>query len=351
VPGRCTKRIQFPASCAAELDSKKKGPKTVPCFRSLRGFRSRTKNPDTGKRSIVFSIKEADLSLPEVILPCGQCMDCRLRHSKEWALRCMHEASLYENNCFVTLTYKDECLPPNGSLDYEAPVLFMKRLRKRFGSGVRSFGCAEYGELLQRPHYHLCIFNHDFSDKILFKKSREFPLYTSADLAELWPAGHSTVGALTFESAAYVARYVTKKMTGAKADSHYERLDEYGEYSQLLPERSICVSRRPGLGKLWYERFGSYSRAHDHLILRGHKVRPPKYYDRLFDIADPEKFASVKANRKIAGEKASEVIMEEDRKNFSAWDKDSAPPTPRIYVMEEVQALKFNLLKRGIENV
>lgn len=324
----------------------------MPCFRPLNGFRSKIPNPATGKRSIVFNRQEADLSLDPVVLPCGQCRYCRLENSRQWAVRCVHEASLFERNCFLTLTYRDDALPPNGSLNYEHPVLFMKRLRERHGSGIRSFGCAEYGEQLGRPHYHLCIFNFDFSDKVLFKRNGDNSLFTSKDLESLWPHGHSTVGGLTFESAAYVARYVVKKRKGKNAD--YDRLvPSTGELVPILPERSICVSRRPGIGREWYMKFGKYVRDHDSVVVRGIKMRPAKYYDRLFDLADPVAFAKVKEARKVNGDLASEVLASEDSANFKRYfDKSSDGPMPlsRLSVLEEVQELKFNLLKRGYEN-
>lgn len=82
----------------------------MPCFRPLKGYKSRVRNRDTGKRSIVFNPREGFHDLP-VTLPCGQCIGCRLERSRQWAIRCAHEASLYEENCFITLTYRDEDLP------------------------------------------------------------------------------------------------------------------------------------------------------------------------------------------------------------------------------------------------
>ena len=265
----------------------------------------------------------------------------------------MHEASLHDLNCFITLTYKDEFLPPFGSLDYAAPVLFMKRLRKRFGDGIRSYGCAEYGSLLRRPHYHLLVFNHDFCDKKLWKNARENSLYRSQELEKLWPFGHSTVGSVTFESAAYVARYATKTITGEASKKHYERFDEVtGEVYSLLPEKSVCVSRRKAIGREWYERYGQFVRDHDKVILRGKSLRPSKYYDRLFDLIDPDSLRRTKDLRRRAGDAATRVISEADRENFSGfrWTHGSAAPKHRLTVMEEVAELKFQELKRSLED-
>ena len=100
---------------------------------------------------------------------------------------------------------------------------FLKRLRRAYPDAViRYFGCGEYGEELGRPHYHLCIFGFDFPDKVFHKMSCGFKLYRSETLNKLWSHGHCLIGALTFESAGYVARYCTKKVTGALADDHYK---------------------------------------------------------------------------------------------------------------------------------
>lgn len=281
-----------------------------------------------------------------VTLPCGRCRYCRLEHSRQWAVRCFHEASLYEKNCFVTLTYAPEHVPAHGSLDYSHPVLFMKRLRERFGPQIRSFGCAEYGEKFLRPHYHLCLFNFDFSDKKPLSKKTKNPLYISDSLSDLWTFGHHSIGAFSFETAAYVARYVTKKITGPAARDHYEVVDELGEVHERLPERSICVSRRPGLGRGWYDKYGQFSRDHDFVVREGVRGRPPKYYDRVFEALDGVSFEAVKKRRREAGEASSLRLEAEDvaarKLNFAA--------KPRLYVMEEVQELKFRALKRGYEN-
>lgn len=329
----------------------------MPCFRSLKGYLSAVLNP-TGKRSIVFHPREA-LSIDHVVeLPCGQCRFCRLEHSRNWAVRCIKEASLYDRNCFITLTYDDRYLPLHGSLDYTAPVLFMKKLRRAFGPDIRSFGCGEYGEKLSRPHYHLCLFNFDFPDKTLWKKDEENKLYISEKLQELWPFGHSTIGDLTFESAAYVARYVTKKITGSRAEAHYEPFDpRTGEIFQKLPERSLCVSRMPGIGRTWFDRNVQFLLDHDHVICRGKAVRPPKYYDRLLEKNFPNEFKKIRENRKKNAENSSEKLIAEDHeamlrysKKHNAWEHGVPLPKPRLYVMEEVQELKYQLLKRGLEN-
>ena len=118
---------------------------------------------------------------------------------------------MYDDNCFITLTYSNQHIPADGSLDVRVFQKFMKRLRKRFGDGIRFYHCGEYGSLLGRPHYHACLFNFDFPDKYLWKENNGQKLYRSPSLEELWPYGYSSIGTVTFESAAYVARYILKR--------------------------------------------------------------------------------------------------------------------------------------------
>lgn len=318
----------------------------MPCYRPLVGYRSRKVNPKTGKRSIVFNPREGFTEL-HVNLPCGQCIGCRLEHSRQNAVRATHEASLYKQNCFLTLTYNDENLPRNSFIDKNDPVLFMKRLRKRFGDGIRSYGCAEYGEKFGRPHYHICLFNHDFSDKQLHKITpRGDHLYTSEQLSELWPKGHALIGDLTFESAAYVARYVTKKITGALKEFHYEFIDEHGEILQRPPEQPVCVSRRPGIGKPWLDANHLDVYPRDILVLdrKGKKVkaRPPKYYDRRYEIDYPSDFATIRTNRITKARNGCCSYKYCLHTGVNSTHQ-------RLAIREEIQLLKFEKLERKFE--
>ncbi len=231
----------------------------MPCYSPLKGY----VRLDNG--GICFKRSKNAGAATEVA--CGSCLGCRLDKSREWAARMIHEASMYDDNCFITLTYRDKCnctpeqmqkgyyLPPDGSLNKKHFQDFMKRLRKKFqGRRIRYYQCGEYGDQLDRPHYHACLFNFEFSDKELFKESNGSFLFVSKVLDKLWPYGFSTIGELTFESAAYCARYVTKKVTGVRAHDHYLRWDDDGLAFWLAPEYNT-MSRRPGIGRDWYEKY------------------------------------------------------------------------------------------------
>lgn len=301
------------------------------CFHPLKGWRSRYVNK-SGKRSIVFNQKDGFSDKPMKV-PCGQCIGCRLEHSRQWAMRCVHEASLYDQNCFITLTYAPEHLPEDESLNLRHFQLFMKKLRKKYGPKIRFFHAGEYGAKYRRPHYHAILFNHAFTDMKPWKKSPSGAmLYRSAELEKLWPYGYSSVGHVTFESAAYVARYVMKKITGDQAEQHYKTETRFGEIFDLKPEYTT-MSRRPGIATDWFKRFKSDVYPLDEVVQRGIKMRPPRYYDKMFELEHPDDYRVIKAKRKSAARKHTD---------------DQTPE--RLRVRERCTQARAQQLIRGIDN-
>jgi len=206
-------------------------------------------------------------------------------------MRCLHEASLYDDNCFITLTYDDEHLPSDLSLHKKDFQDFMKRLRKNYPDvNIRYYHCGEYGEEKQRPHYHACLFNFDFDDKIKWKKQNDFWLYVSETLNKIWGKGYCVIGDVTFDSAAYVARYIEKKLLTSdqeKKDAHYKgRLPEY-----------TTMSRRPGIGRGWYDKYKNDIYPSDFAVIGERKVKPPKFYDNLLKNQNPTEFEILKKSR------------------------------------------------------
>lgn len=220
-------------------------------------------------------------------LPCGQCVGCRGDRSQAWAIRCHHEASIASSSCFITLTYDDEHVPSDYSVKLRDWQLFMMRLRKRFGSGIRFFGCGEYGEQGLRPHYHALLFNFDFPDKTFYSKRQGHRVFKSEALSELWPFGLSEIGSVTIQSAGYCSEYVQKKITGKRADDHYFRVSPIdGQVHRVAPEFAT-MSRRPGIGTEWFERFASDAFPSDFLVVDGRKMKPPAFYLRRLSEGAP----------------------------------------------------------------
>ncbi len=304
------------------------------CYTPLKGWRSKIKNPKTGKRPIVFNLHDAFVDRP-LTIPCGQCIGCRLARSLTWALRCTHEAHHNEDNCFITLTYDDEHLPKDGSVNVKHYQLFMKRLRKKYEPKIiRFFHCGEYGDNFGRPHYHAILFNHDFQDKKQETKNEQGdPLYYSQELTDLWGMGHTVLGAFTFETAAYVSRYIIKKITGPEAGHHYSCIDPYtGEIIyELLPEYTT-MSRRPGIGQNWYDRYKNDVFPSDNVIHKGNRHPVPRYYADKYEISNPTAFKAVKRKRILAAKKHAANNTEQ-----------------RLRVRQIVKESQIQHLKRAIE--
>lgn len=263
---------------------------------------------------MVFNRSDGMVDRP-VQVPCGQCIGCRLDKARDWAIRCMHEAQLSLNNCFVTLTYETaprECGCSKAGihgagLDTLRPVdfqLFMKRLRKaRYDSwlkvrtpgelfiGPRYLQAGEYGDL-GRPHHHALIFGTTFPDMTPWEKRGVHTLFRSSELESLWPHGFSSVGELTYESASYVARYTLKKLTGQLSGQAVGRHPEFS-----------TMSLKPGIGAAWFYRFGAEAYPSDEVTLRGgSKMKPPRYYDRLLERSKPRRHVFIKGRRQLAAE-------------------------------------------------
>lgn len=205
---------------------------------------------------------------------------------------------MHEENCFLTLTYDEEHLPARGSLDRQAFPLFMKRLRKSIApQKVRYFHAGEYGERYGRPHYHALLFGYDPKDKVGAGKSGDCPVFTAESVSEVWPFGRHQLGAVTFESAAYVARYVAKKCSGAALSAHERISLETGEVVSLVPEYAT-MSRNKGIGSSWLKAFASEVYPEDGVVCRGRLVKPPRFYDSQFELVDPECFEEVRVRRR-----------------------------------------------------
>lgn len=265
-------------------------------------------------------------------LPCGQCVGCRLERSRKWAVRCFHEASLHDENSFVTLTYSPESVPVDGSLDVRTFQLFMKRLRKKFSSSrIRFFHCGEYGAEFGRPHYHVLLFGFDFPDKRFYKTANGHKLFTSDILDRVWGLGSCFIGDVSFESSAYVARYIMKKVTGDAAFDHYVGWHLLtGEQVRIAPEY-VTMSRRPGIGAGWIDAFSDIVYRDDSVVINGVEMKPPKFYDQRYELDFPADFKRVRAARLAA----------------SREHVDDQTPA-RLKVRERVTLARVSLLKRDL---
>lgn len=254
----------------------------------------------------------------------------------------MHEAQMHTWNSFITLTYDDDHLPEDLSVDVRHNQLFMKRLRKKYGQGIRFFHCGEYGDLNGRPHYHSLIFGLEFPDKELYKVTKDDNrLYSSKALNDLWGFGFTIIGDVTFESAAYTARYVMKKRTGEGAKKYYEWVHPLtGEVFERKPEY-ITMSRNPGIGSSWFDKYKTDVFPDDFVVINGKKLAVPRWYvSKLEEI--PEELDD--KGRRIPGEfrllKRRRLVS----RNRHAWNNTRE----RLRVREVVHLAKISRLKRSL---
>lgn len=264
-------------------------------------------------------------------VPCGQCEGCRLDKSREWAIRIINEATLYKHNYFITFTYdddhiniRDEKIDENGKkwendgswggdLEPDEFTKFIKKLRMQWErhhnhKGIRYFYCGEYGsdEKTARPHYHAILFNfpiYDISNPKI-KDGKEH--FNSKEIEKLWEKGKIDIVEVNFDTAAYVARYTMKKVNGELGKEYYAKKGQTKEY--------VRMSRKPGIGKQYYEAHKEDIYTTDSLLsLRKNgdviELKPPAYYDKLFDLEYPAMMDSIKEDRKEKGKKLNKLKM------------------------------------------
>lgn len=200
-------------------------------------------------------------------LPCGKCLGCKATRATAWAHRCMHEASLYPDNRFITLTYDNDHLPEHNWLNLRDVQLWMKRLRKAIPTKLRYFLTGEYGAITGRPHYHALLFNCRFPDEKPAGK-----LLTSATAAEVWGKGEVRLGSVTKASALYVAKYALKATKGHPTSD-----------GEAPPEPFATMSRGGrgqglgGIGSPWLNQYEGDLK-HGYLIHEGQQVPIPRAY-------------------------------------------------------------------------
>lgn len=266
------------------------------CYSPMHCFDGGVK--ENGKMDILF---KAPAGTKEVALPCGRCIGCQLERSRQWAARCMCEAAEHVDNCFVTLTFDNTKLPASfdGNLDVTLHQDFMKRLRKHFDAKVRFFMAGEYGKDLGRPHFHYILYGVDFNDKVLQTVRNGNRLYSSATLGKLWPYGFNSIGDVSFKSASYVAQYCLKKSVGNLEYSKEgkTRMQCNKHTGEIKVAEFVCMSRRPGIGKAWFDKFSRDVYPSDEFVVNGRITRPPRFFDKLLDSTDSDLLEAIKQKR------------------------------------------------------
>lgn len=330
------------------------------CYHPLVAWEHPEIKTEKGKRKFFFKNKPANVKNPELwentLIPCGQCIGCRLDYSREWAIRCLLEKRESDDNYFITLTYSsDEEIESRlrkakvntitgevvEYLDLIPDDLqkFMKDLRRYYEyhykhTGIRFFACGEYGDKNKRPHFHLIIFNIPINDlKPWFLNSEHQQVYTSETISKIWKKGIVSIGEVTFQSAAYVARYIMKKQTGKGAEEEYKT----PEFTQM--------SRNPGIGAAYFEKNKDKIYKNDELVISTKlnsviAVKPPSYYDKLFDEVEPLKLSAIKEERR----KKAQLIRNSQELN------STYTLTEQLEIQEREKARRAAMLKREMQD-
>jgi len=270
-----------------------------------------------------------------MIVPCGMCVGCRIDKSRQWAIRCTHEAKFHERNCFLTLTYRDENLPSDLSLSKEHLQQFFRALRYEQGK-FRYFAVGEYSKD-NRPHYHIILFGLDFTceDPIQNRKlhshnDRGNHMFISPVITKIWPYGFHIIGGFNYATAAYTARYVMKKQLGKNSQQRSAYTRFQGDSSWQVQPEFCLMSRRPGIGSQWFEKYHKDAFPSDFLVVSGKKHPVPRFYlDKL----------------KVQNEPTAKSITIKRKK---ARLEDSANNTPeRLYAREECKSASLKNLSRS----
>lgn len=272
----------------------------------------------------------------EITIPCGQCIGCRLDYSRQWATRITEEMKLYPENYFLTLTYDDDHLPWKEVINKETGELithctlvpkhmteFMKKLRRNYEyhtgwQGIRFFGAGEYGSQTERAHYHIAILNMPIAPEEMKKignNKQGDELFECPRISEIWGKGFVTIGALTWQSAAYVARYITKKQMGKNSKDWYQKMAMEPEFTRM--------SRNPGIGMPAI--MGNPERLQK--IIDEDKIRVtkkngtldnkiPKIFNQAYRSMEPENMILTERNRQKRTERAEQIKMSKTTLNI-----------------------------------
>ncbi|QXP08433.1 MAG: replication initiator protein [Arizlama microvirus] len=310
----------------------------MPCYHPISAWQLLNVKTANGKPTLSFKNPFAKPTKNRVGIqvPCGLCIGCALEKSRQWAVRCVHESQMHDDSAFVTLTYDPKYLPSYGSLQkgkQSDQEYFLKNLRQAIlPSKIKFFMCGEYGDKNTRPHYHYLIFGYGFPDRKFFQEKNGVKLYTSELLSSKWPYGFSTCGNISMESAAYVARYCLKKVQ-AREDASEMDADNF---SGQIPEY-VNMSRGgrtgKGLGYKWYTDYKSDVFPCDNVVVAGKMGKPPRYYDKQFELDNYNLYEKIKLDRKI-----------------KAINNASDNTTARLLVKEICKKSQISQLKRGLEN-
>lgn len=248
----------------------------------------------------------------QIMVPCGKCIGCLRNRAQEWCQRMWHESQehLYTGGSgMITLTYTDESVPHGGdgveTLQKSHLQRFFKRLRYRTDKPIKYYAVGEYGRRTGRPHYHIALFGEAFtSDRVLIECSYNSSrinrlrqgvnqmLYSSKILNECWTENNTLLGIATTSDIntagmLYIGKYLIKTWN--------DYADEIINRGKRIPAFATMSN---GIGRKYYEKH--HKQWYDQDCVRVGKMtkKPSRYYDKIMEKEEYDKFLKVKLMRK-----------------------------------------------------
>lgn len=295
------------------------------------------------------------------LIPCRNCIGCRLDYSRQWANRGYLEMKYHKETWFVTLTYDDDHLPlpeevttkdgitytdngkwNTGILDKNHFTRFLHDIRQIYEretgkTGIKFMGCGEYGDPKKtfRPHYHFILYGIEFPTKTLYEPrfSEGNVYYRQKWIEQAWKYGISNVSEANWQTIAYVARYITKKINGEGSEDQYAAAGKIKEFFR--------ASR--GIGKQYYiDNKDKIYKTDKITVAHGDQAitsTPPKYFDYLLEKEDKEKSKKLKKKRIRLSENSFKKMLEKTEKTY----------VDELEVMERTHEQRSKALTRKLE--
>lgn len=229
-----------------------------------------------------------------ILVPCGQCRNCRSVRTSIWSIRMLHELKSHEKAVFVTLTYSEECLPfKNGKSQLVLKHMqdYIKRVRKYCENKIKYFACGEYGEKYGRPHYHVVFFGLGKDDEELIRSK--------------WMYGFIHIGEVTEKSCLYVAKYIYKAPLGNTK-----------KYMRSIGREPQFQLQSKGIGKEWCLK-NIEELVNKGIVRKGKSIGIPRYYNKLIKDNGKEsdilnKLSADRFDNEVKRLKALENLSSED---------------------------------------
>lgn len=269
-------------------------------------------------------------------IPCGRCIECRLAYTRQKANQMYAEyLSRNKENCyFLTLTYNDENLKEHETVNTETGEVFhgislckedvqkfWKRLRYYKSQDEISYVIAgEYGPASMRPHYHAIVYGltiDSSKSKYLGLSETGSPMWTNSEIEKIWGNGQVAIEKVTWDTCAYVARYIMKKQYGQNKIIY--------DCMGVIPEFIQQSNKRP-IGKTYYEKHKEELYKTDEFFVPGKQNiktnKPPMYFDKMLKAENEDLYNHIKIRRKTMGMMNSKLTQLQSDKSLQEMRND-----------------------------